>query len=111
MSHPVRGGLYQVRTILLTGTDPKPTRPVVVLALPPLGLPDVPVLARTSDTRERGIAHPKSPALGLTKDGVFGFRYQRSLDVKHFANEDAVAYLGMLEQPYLDQIVTWWENW
>lgn len=110
MSHPVRGGLYQVRTILLSGTDPKPTRPVVVLALPPVGLPDVPVLARTSDTSERGVQHPKNFALGLTKDGVFGFRFQRSIDVKHFANPDAVSYLGMLEEQYFGHIVTWWEN-
>lgn len=110
MNHPVRGALYRVRTILLSGTDPKDTRPVVVLALPPFGLPDVTVLARTSDTRERGIAHPRNPELALTKDGVFGFRYQRSIDVKHFSNPDAVSYLGMLEQPYFDQIVTWWEN-
>lgn len=110
MSHPVRGGIYRVQTILLTGSDPKPTRPVVVVALPALGLPDVPVLARTSDTRQRGIAHPKNPALRLTKDGVFAFRYQRSIDVRYFANEDAVAYLGMLEEPYFSQIVEWWEN-
>jgi len=110
VSHPVRGGLYRVDTVLLSGTDPKPTRPVVVLALPPAGLPDVHVLTRTSDTSERGIRHPRNPALGLSKDGVFGFRYLRGIDVKHFANAGAVTYLGMLEQPYFDQIVEWWEN-
>lgn len=83
---------------------------MVVLALPPAGLPDVSVLTRTSDTNERGVSHPKNPALGLSKDGVFGYRYLRRIDVKHFANEDAVTFLGMLEQPYFDQIVEWWEN-
>ena len=110
MSHPVRGGLYRVRTTLLSGTDPKPTRPVVVLALPPFGLPDVPVLTRTSDTSERGVFHPRNPALGLSKDGVFGYRYRRSIDERYFRVDDAVTYLGDLEAVYFDQIVQWWEN-
>lgn len=110
MSHPVRGGLYQVRTALLSGTDPKPTRPVVVIALPPVGLPDVPVITRTSDTSERGVFHPRNLALGLSKDGVFGYRYLRSIDERYFRVTDAVAFLGMLEQGCFDQIIQWWEN-
>lgn len=107
---PIPGGLYRVDTVLLTGTDPKPKRPVVVIAPAPPGLPTVRVLARTSDIHAKGVAHPANASLGLTLPGVFGFQFLRSLDEKYFKVTSSVEYLGMLEDQYFEQILHWWEN-
>lgn len=109
VSHPVAGGLYLVNTQLLSGTDPKPRRPAVVVALPAYGLSEVPLLTRTSDTTARGVPHPANPALGLTKPGVFAFRFHRSLDLRFFRDE-ITPFLGMLETKYFDEILAWWET-
>jgi hypothetical protein len=101
--------LYLVNTSLLSGIDPKPKRPAVVVALPAYGLTDVPVLTRTTDTSERGVGHPANAALGLTKPGVFAYRFLRSMDSKYFARAEITPFLGMLETVYFEQIVTWWE--
>ena len=107
--HPIPGGLYLVNTRLLSGTDPKPRRPAVVIALPAFGLTDVPLLTRTTDTGERGVQHPANPALGLTKPGVFAYRFFRSMDSRYFAQQAITPFLGMLEAPYFAQIRAWWE--
>lgn len=107
---PIVGGLYRVDTCLFSGQDPKPRRPAVVLALPPFGLTDVPMLTRTSDTRQNGIRHPANGALGLTKDGVFAFKFVRSVDERYFRVPSVVHYLGMLQPPYFSQILAWWEE-
>jgi len=108
-SHPLVGGIYRVRTVLLSGVDPKPLRPVVVVALPPSDLSDVPLLTRTSNTDELGVFHPRSPALGLTKDGVFAYRFQRSIDIRFFADPNSAEFMGMLEPSYRQAIQEWWE--
>lgn len=109
--HAEVGGLYRIDTVLLSGVDPKPRRPAVVIALPPYGLSDLPVLGRTSDTTVRGIDHPRNLALGLTKDGVFGYRYLRHIDARHFtASPHAVDFLGMLEDEYFAKVLSWWEE-
>lgn len=108
---PVVGGLYLVDTVLLSAYDPKPRRPAVVIALPPYGLSDPPVLTRTSDTSIRGVQHPRNPALQLSKDGVFGYQYLRHLNIGHFtASPHAVVFLGMLEEEYFAKVLTWWER-
>lgn len=110
-AQPVVGGLYRVDTVLLSVHDPKRRRPAVVIALPPYGLPDLPVLTRTSDTTVRGIPHPRNPGLGLSKDGVFGYAYLRRIDARHFtASPHAVVFLGMLEQEYFAKVLAWWEE-
>jgi hypothetical protein len=81
-----------------------------VITLAAYGLTDVPVLTRTSDTTARGVAHPRNPAIGLTKEGVFAFRYQRSIDQRWFALPDRVKPLGQLEKQYFDQVLAWWET-
>lgn len=60
--HPIVGGLYRIDTVLLSVSDPKPKCPAVVIAVP-VGLPDVSVVTRTSDTTVQGLRHPASPAL------------------------------------------------
>ena len=108
---PVSGGLYRIDTVLLSAHDPKPRRPAVVIALPPYGLPDLPVLTRTSDTSIRGVPHPRNPALQLSKDGVFGYQYLRRIDARHFtASPHAVVFLGILEPEYFTQVLSWWEE-
>lgn len=108
--HPIRGGLYLVNTSLLSGSDPKPKRPAVVVTLPAYGLTDVPLLTRTTGTSERGVEHPTNATLGLTQRGVFAFRFLRSMDSKYFAQGEITPFLGMLEAPYFEQILTWWET-
>lgn len=107
---PIVGGIYWVETKLLSGTDPKMKRPVVVVALPPPDLPDVRVLSRTSNINQSGIAHPANPALGLFKPGVFAHRFLRSIDEKYFRVGAAVEYIGMLEPEYLGKMMEWWEG-
>jgi hypothetical protein len=102
------GGLYRIDTVLLSHTDPKLQRPAVVIALPPVGLPDVRVVTRTSDTTVEGVHHPANPALQLSKDGVFAYRFLRSIDVKYFKLANSVTYLGQLEPPYMEKLVEWW---
>lgn len=110
-THPVIGGLYRIDTVLLSGYDPKPRRPAVVIARPPYGLSDLPVLTRTSDSTVRGIDHPRNLALRLTKDGVFGYQYLRRIDARHFtASPHAVVFLGMLEEEYFAKVLNWWEE-
>lgn len=108
MSHPLVGGLYWVDTILLGPNDPKGRRPVVVLPIAPPDSTIIHVLTRTSDVSVRGVLHPRVLAGGLSKDGVFGFAYHRTIDVVHFADAHRVSYIGMLEPPYMEQILDWW---
>lgn len=107
---PAPGLLYRVDTTRLTGMDPKPQRPAVVLALPAVGLTTVRLLMRTTQTHVRGIAHAANPALGLTKDGVFAFTYLRSIELRDFSNPRFVAYLGQLDSATWTQIEQWWER-
>lgn len=107
---PIVGGLYRIDTILLSGYDPKPKRPAVVVAMPAFGTTDVRVLTRTSDTTQRGIQHPRNRSLGLTKNGVFVYRFLRRLDEKCFSRTTQVVYLGMLEPVYFQQVQEWWEE-
>lgn len=107
---PRPGELYLFRTVLLSGRDKKPYRPGVVLAPPPAGLSDVPLLMRTTVLCEKGVGHQANPALGLSKEGVFGFRHQRYLDVRFFGVAGAVKYLGMLEASCFAEIRRWWET-
>lgn len=104
------GHLYWVDTVLLTGTDKKPRRPGVVVALPAFGLTDVRLLMRTTQLDVRGVAHVAHPELGLTERGVFGFRYLRSLDIKHFRKGALVTYLGQLDPETWAKIEQWWEE-
>ena len=110
VGRPIVGGVYRIETSLLSGRDPKPKRPAVVLALPAFGLTHVPVLMRTTDTHEVGVLHPASRSLGLTREGVFAFRFLRSLDQKWFNVPEAVEFLGMLEPAYFGKIQAWWEE-
>lgn len=110
LDHPVVGGLYRLDTVLVSGRDPKAKRPAVVLAMPAHGLTDVPVLTRTSDTAETGIAHPRNPSLGLSKDGVFAFRFLRSVDARLLRVPALSEFLGMLEPEYFERILDWWER-
>jgi hypothetical protein len=108
--HPIVGGLYRVETALLSGRDPKPKRPATVIALPAYGLDDVPLITRTSDLDEPGIAHPRNVPLGCTKDGVFGHRFVRHLDIRYFRVPAVAEYLGMLESSTFQAILEWWEK-
>lgn len=109
-THPIVGGLYRVETALLSGRDPKPKRPATVIALPAYGLDDVPLITRTSDTDEPGIPHARNVSLGCTKNGVFGHRFVRHLDIRYFRVPAVAEYLGMLETPTFQAILDWWEK-
>jgi hypothetical protein len=65
--------VYWVDTGVLPPGDPEPQRPVVVMAAPPTTAGTVRVATRSS-TEEWGIPHPRSEALGLSKDGWFSRR-------------------------------------
>lgn len=108
--HPIVGALYRVETALLSGSDPKPKRPAVVVALPAYGLSDVSLLARTSNLSAPGIKHEANDGIGCTLPGVFGFRFVRSLDVRYFAVPQVARYLGMVEEDVFARIMTWWEK-
>jgi hypothetical protein len=68
---PVLGDLYWISTLILWSGDRKPTRPVVVVEVPPDGLGRIAVVTRTSDTARKGVPHEPMPELGLQKPGVF----------------------------------------
>lgn len=110
LPQPAPGLLYRVNTTLLSGTDKKSQRPAVVIALPAYGLSDVRLLMRTTQLDVPGVPHAAHPELGLTKAGVFGFAYLRSLDLKIFQQPALVEYLGTLDPKTWDQIQQWWER-
>jgi mRNA-degrading endonuclease toxin of MazEF toxin-antitoxin module len=110
-SHPRLGGLYWIDTALMTGKDPKPRRPAVVIRLAPVGLDVVTVLTRSTQVLDlHGVFHPKNPALGLTKDGVFALKHVRSLDPKYFGVQHAVEFVGDVEPSTLAQLLQLWED-
>ncbi|WP_054568697.1 hypothetical protein [Frankia sp. R43] len=65
---------------------------------------------RTTVLNERGVRHKANPALNLSKDGVFAYRYLRSVDLAFFTVPGAVEYLGMLENACFAKILEWWER-
>jgi hypothetical protein len=68
---PVLGDLYWVSTIILWSGDRKPTRPVVVIEVPPDLFGRIAVVTRTTDTTRKGVTHDPMPEIGLGKSGVF----------------------------------------
>lgn len=67
---PDVGRLYWLQQPLLDPGDPKPKRPVVVMAVPDDEYGQITIVTRSS-TERNGQFHPKDPAKGLTKDGWF----------------------------------------
>jgi mRNA-degrading endonuclease toxin of MazEF toxin-antitoxin module len=111
LSHPHIGGLYRIETAIMSGSDPKPKRPAVVIRMPPPGLGVVTVLTRTTQVnRYRGVRHPRDAAIGLTKDGVFSLQHTRTLDLRYFLVPQAVEYLADVEEDILIQLLKLWEN-
>ena len=62
----------------------------------------VTVITRTSDTRLRGVQHPKDASLNLNKKGVFSLRYLRSAEARVFMAASRPA--GILPEPYVTQV-------
>lgn len=65
--------VYWVDTAILPPGDPEDQRPVVVMSVPETTAGTVRVATRSSSERW-GIPHPRSPELGLSKDGWFSRR-------------------------------------
>jgi len=65
--------VYWVDTAILPQGDPEDQRPVVVMATPSSTAGTIRVATRSS-TERWGIPHPRSEALGLSKDGWFSRR-------------------------------------
>lgn len=103
------GSVWWVESWVLSGSDVKDGRPVVIVQGPRHGLAIVIVWARTSNVTERGIFTPARVLTGLSKDGVISPRYQHSIDVAKL-REPTCHYLGTLPEPYLTQVVAMWEN-
>jgi mRNA-degrading endonuclease toxin of MazEF toxin-antitoxin module len=108
--HPRRGDLYLVNTALLNGNDKKPRRPLVVISPPAFGMDSVPVLTCTTDLAQKGVAHAAAPELGLSKDGVFAYRFLRSMELRWFAVPGAAEPLGPLQATTFLEILAWWEG-
>jgi hypothetical protein len=65
--------VYWVDTCILLPGDPEAQRPVVVMAVPRTTAGTIRVASRSSSERW-GIPHPRSPELGLSKNGWFSRR-------------------------------------
>ncbi|MGH2732279.1 MAG: hypothetical protein ACRDJG_04975 [Actinomycetota bacterium] len=106
---PKVGEVYLAETWIFSGTDPKASRPVVVVREPGHDLERVFVIGRTSDVQVLGVRHAADPSLGLTKPGVFSLRYLRSAEARYF-RPPQVKFRGRLPEPFLSQILKLYEN-
>ncbi len=68
------------------------------------------MMARTTQVKERGVAHPATAALSCTMNGVFAFRFLRWLDIKHFDFADRAAFLGLIDEDTFRRVLTEWER-
>jgi hypothetical protein len=70
--HPPNiGDLYWVCTFILSPDDPKPLRPVVVIAIHDAAIEPAIIVVVRSTTDKRGERHPAQPEHGLNKPGWF----------------------------------------
>ena len=65
------GYVYMANSMLWQSSDPAPSRPVVVLAVPAATRREIGVVARTSDISRDGVLHTPDPVLGLDRRGVW----------------------------------------
>ncbi|MEY9967517.1 mRNA-degrading endonuclease toxin of MazEF toxin-antitoxin module [Streptacidiphilus sp. MAP12-16] len=101
------GSLWWMPTVVISGNDPKERRPIVVVQGVRYG--SAQVITRTSDVKMKGILHPAEPEIELNKPGVFSMRHLHSIEERYFSGS-TVQYLGMLGNPYLQQVLEMWES-
>lgn len=102
-SLPEVGELYWVFTLILwSGGGPHDRRPVVVVEVPPQPFGKIAVVTRTTNTAARGVFHPRAPAVGLFKDGVFD-RLDRIERVNW--TKDNVELIGRLDPATLERVI------
>jgi hypothetical protein len=100
---PEVGGLYWVDTVIIWSGDRKPSRPVVVLEVPPRGIGRILMVTRTSDVARTGVYHEAMPEIGLNKPGVFGNLASAEASLWTRRN---VEYLGALPSATFDKIMS-----
>lgn len=107
---PQPGELYHVDAEILSRRDAHPDRyrPVVVVKVF-ADLRLVRVYTRTSDLTEPGVRHRKDVALGLSKDGVFGERWDQSIDLGLF-RYPLVIRRGLLDEGTFSKVLDMWER-
>lgn len=108
-SLPLVGEVYRVDTWILSGSDPKVSRPVVVVRSPSGQLERVFVITRTKDVSKPGVRHPADPKLRLSLEGVFSLKNLRSAEARYF-KPPQVQLMGTLEDPYLSEVLELYEK-
>ena len=106
--HPRVGGVYVVQRHVFPFGDRKPRRPVVVMCEPIVGLDEVWVWTRTSEPVP-GIHHPKSPVLGLDRDGWFSELNLKRVAARHLRDPRSARYRGQLELEYFELLKARWD--
>lgn len=92
--------IYWVNTAILPVGDPESQRPVVVMAVPGSTGGTIRVATRSS-TEQNGIPHPRSPALGLSKNGWFSRRANVLADLWTLSN---VRSTGVLDDETFEAV-------
>lgn len=104
------GEVYMMATSALSGFDPKPERPVVVVRVPDATIDPaddrVWVVARTTDLHQDGVKHPADTSLRLDRPGVFAERYTRTADIQAFDDPEVARRLGTLDERILRNVLS-----
>jgi hypothetical protein len=106
---PAVGEVYMANTIVFVNGDHAENRPVVVVRAPRHRLDYVTVIQRTSTCMHLpGVAHTKSDALGLDRDGKWIFDYQRAVRADEFLGL-AFELRGSLQDDEIAALLDAWE--
>ncbi|WP_311208439.1 hypothetical protein [Aeromicrobium sp. WCS2018Hpa-31] len=92
---------------MLSRTDKKPERPVIIVQGPRQGVAIVIVYGRTSDLGVEGVYTPAGTLPDLTKPGVFAPRHQQHIHVADL-RAPACRFAGVLPEPYRTQVLSLW---
>jgi hypothetical protein len=106
---PEIGEVYWVDTWILSGKDPRPARPVVVVRAPSSDLERVFVITSTKDVSESGVHHPADPSLELPVESVFALKNLRSAEARYF-KPPQVRLVGKMGDPYLSEVLGLYEK-
>lgn len=106
---PGIGDVYMTTTLIFTNGDHAIERPVVVVRAPRHTLDYLTVIQRSSTaTSQRGVDHPRDPALGLDRDGRWVLQYQRAARCDEFLS--VARHAGRLPDAYLEPLIEMWER-
>lgn len=106
---PEIGEVYRVDTWILSGRDPRQSRPAVVVRAPSSDLERVFVITATKDVSQSGVHHPPDRTLGLTLESVFALKHLRSAEARYF-EPPQVRLFGKLKDPYLSAVLELYEK-